>query len=189
MANARARRRKHPAKARRRRAQEAVIVRIAEIHLQRVVIHIAQGQFGLHPGQPERLELKPGHCSRRVLGQRLIDAQADLAAGGHVAASKVGANDFVRQIHLCLRTVPCFCNSFHHSPKSAASGSVTAFFTPRQIRAWRQKPFIMNDEMTSTQFPCPCRGIHSACSARCVPRCRAVRPPGSDCRQSPQGPS
>lgn len=36
--------------------QEAVVVRVAEVHLERVVVHVAQGNIGLDPGDAQGFE-------------------------------------------------------------------------------------------------------------------------------------
>ena len=43
----------HAAEFGRHGAQEAVVVRVAEVHLERVVVHVAQGNIGLDPGMPK----------------------------------------------------------------------------------------------------------------------------------------
>ena len=80
VADAVARPRKHNAVTLRNAFQIGVVVRILEPHLNRVVIHIAHGQIGLHAVEAHALELQIRHRAGRVLRQRLVNADRQLAA-------------------------------------------------------------------------------------------------------------
>ena len=105
----------------RRRTQKAVIVRIAESHLQGVVVDIADREFGAHAGQPEGLELQPCHSARGVLSESLVHPQTDFPAGDHVPFHQVGPQNLVGHIH---GLVPCLSKNSAgtHSPPAGDSG-------------------------------------------------------------------
>ena len=75
----------------------AVVVRVFKAGLQRVVVDIGHAQLGLDARDAHRLELEIGHRAGRVLRERLVNAQGDLAAGGHVAVQQMCADDFLSQ--------------------------------------------------------------------------------------------
>ena len=75
----------------------AVVVRVFKAGLQRVVVDVGHAQLGLYARDAHRLELEIGHRAGRVLRERLVNAQGDLAAGGHVAAQQMCADDFLSQ--------------------------------------------------------------------------------------------
>jgi len=77
--------------------QEAMIVGVAESHLQHVVVDVADRRFDLDPRNSYRLELKPGHRTRCVLGQYLVDLHGDVFAGASLAADKVLFYDLLSQ--------------------------------------------------------------------------------------------
>ena len=79
-------------------AQVGVVVGVAETHLQGVVVHVADGELGAHPGQSDGLELEIGHGAGGVLGQRLVDAQRDFAARDHLAGNKVVLDDLLGHV-------------------------------------------------------------------------------------------
>ncbi len=65
--------------------EEAVVVGVLEPCLEHVVIDVGHGQLGPHPGDAHRLELQIGHGAGSVLGEGLVHANADLAAGREFA--------------------------------------------------------------------------------------------------------
>lgn len=72
-----------------------MIIRVAEAHLQGVVVNIADRQIGADLANADGLVLKPCHGSGGVLGQGLIDAKTDLLAGNHLAGNEVLFNNLV----------------------------------------------------------------------------------------------
>jgi len=78
---------------RRHRLQVAVVIRIAKVRLQHVVIDVTDRELCLDPVQTYGLELEIGHGPRRILRQRLIDAQAHLFTRGHPSLHEVLGND------------------------------------------------------------------------------------------------
>ena len=77
-----------------------MIVGIAEIHLQRIVINVAYGNVRFDLRNPEGFKLEPCHRARGVLGQSLIDVQADFASGGHGAGNQMLGDDFLGEVHV-----------------------------------------------------------------------------------------
>ena len=76
-------------------AQVAVVVGVAEAHLQGVVVHVADREFGLDPGQTDGLPLQVGHGARGVLGQGLVYRDGHFLAGAHVPVDEVRRNDLM----------------------------------------------------------------------------------------------
>ena len=74
-----------------------MIVGALESDLDRVVIDVAHRELGAHAIDPQGLELQVSHGARGVLGERLVDAHADLAAGLDAPRDKMCLDDFVRQ--------------------------------------------------------------------------------------------
>ena len=66
------------------RLQVAMIVRVAEVALKHVVVHVADRQLNAHAGQPHGFELEPGHGACRVLGERLVYGDGNLFARRHL---------------------------------------------------------------------------------------------------------
>ena len=62
-----------------------VVVGVFKARLQGVVVDVGDRFFGLDPGDADGLEFQIGHGPGGVLGEGLVDFQADLAAGRHVA--------------------------------------------------------------------------------------------------------
>jgi hypothetical protein len=60
--------------------QEAVVVRILEVQLNHVVVHVLYGEVHLHAVQAHPLELQAGHRARGVLEERLIYLQPHFLA-------------------------------------------------------------------------------------------------------------
>ena len=78
------------------RLNKAVVVGILKACLQCVVVDIGDALLGLDARNAHRLILDIRHCACRVLRQRLVDFQTDVAADGHFAGHKVLFNDFLR---------------------------------------------------------------------------------------------
>ena len=89
----------HRAEALRRRAQEAMVVGIAEPHLQRIVIHIAYRKLGTNGREAQGFKLKPGHGARGVLRKRLIHTKPDFLSGDHLPFHQVGTDNLVSNVH------------------------------------------------------------------------------------------
>ena len=56
-----------------------MVIRVLEPDLDRVVVHVADGNLGFGARQPHALELQVGHGAGGVLRERLVDADGDLA--------------------------------------------------------------------------------------------------------------
>ena len=67
----------------------AVVVGILKAHLHRVVVHIRDRQISLKGRQAHGLELEVGHGARGILGQGLINADANLRADLVLAGTQV----------------------------------------------------------------------------------------------------
>ena len=75
--------------------QIAVVVAVLKAALEGVVIDVGDAHFRFHSGNTHGLEFQIGHGAGGVLRQGLVDAQRDLAAGGHVPGDQMGRNDFL----------------------------------------------------------------------------------------------
>ena len=64
-----------------------VVVVVLRPELGHVVVDVADGQLGLDPRDAHRLEQQEGRRAGGVLGEGLVDADADLAAGDELAGS------------------------------------------------------------------------------------------------------
>ena len=61
--------------------QEAVVVRVLEVELDDVVVHVLDGEVHLDALHSHPLELQAGHRARGVLEQRLIYPEPHFLAG------------------------------------------------------------------------------------------------------------
>src|SRR2546423_600942 len=75
------------------RLQEAMVVRILEIDLENVVVDVDDGRLDAYALLAEELELHHRHRPRRVLRERLVDAEPDLLAGNELSALEVVFED------------------------------------------------------------------------------------------------
>ena len=75
---------------------KAVVVGIFKAALEGVVVDIGHGKFGAHARNVHGFQGEVGHGAGGVLRERLVDAQADLRAGGHLAADEMGLDDLLR---------------------------------------------------------------------------------------------
>jgi len=73
-----------------------VVVGVLEARLYRVVVYIRDGAQGFNLVDAERLELKVRHGARRVLRQRLVDADCDFLACRHTPRYQVLFDYFPR---------------------------------------------------------------------------------------------
>ncbi len=78
--------------------EEAVVVRVLEARLEHVVVDVGDGEFGPHLGDAHRLELEVRHRAGGVLGERLVDADADLGARLQFAGDEVVSEDLSGQV-------------------------------------------------------------------------------------------
>ena len=75
--------------------QITVIVHIFKIGLQRVMIDVRNGEFRFDARNADRFELEISHRSRRILRQRLIDADCDIVTSPYrlsLYESRVGTS-------------------------------------------------------------------------------------------------
>src|SRR5690606_30943792 len=78
--------------------QKQMVVRIAEVGLEEVVIHVLRGKLGPHARHVHGLELQHHHSARGVLGEGLVDAQRDLRARPHLAINQMAFNELLRHV-------------------------------------------------------------------------------------------
>jgi hypothetical protein len=71
-----------------------VVGHVALVGLQQVVVDILYGRLGAHPVQAEYVQLQHHHRADGVLGQRLIDPEADLLPGNGFALHEGGRISF-----------------------------------------------------------------------------------------------
>jgi len=116
MADAVARRRVVQAELAGRALQEDVVVRVLEVRLEHVVIHVADRQLGLHTRNADGLELQVGHCAGRVLGQGLVNADADLRSFPQLALDDMRGDDLLGNsvshdfsLYVCVMICACPC--------------------------------------------------------------------------------
>jgi len=77
--------------------QVSMVVGVLEADLDRVVVDVAHRELRAHPADPHGLELQVGHGARGVLGERLVDTDADFAAGDDPARHQVGLDELSGQ--------------------------------------------------------------------------------------------
>ena len=66
-----------------------MVIGVFKPGLQGVVIDVADGEFGFHLGDADGFELEIGHRSGSVLGQGLVNPDADFPAFDQVADDQV----------------------------------------------------------------------------------------------------
>ena len=72
-----------------RRLEEAVVVGVLVVGLDDVVVDVADRELSdLDPWEPHGLEFEVGHCPGRVLGQGLVDPNADFLPGAKVPSTR-----------------------------------------------------------------------------------------------------
>ena len=76
-----------------------MVVGVAEVGLQEVVVHVLRGELGPHPVQVHRLELQHHHGPGGVLGERLVDPDADLRSGHQLALDEVTGDQLLGDVH------------------------------------------------------------------------------------------
>ena len=80
------------------RLEHPVVVRVLEVELDDVVVHVLDRPLDLHPRHLELLELHQRHRARGVLEQRLVDAQGDRLTGRQLALDEVLAQDLACEV-------------------------------------------------------------------------------------------
>ena len=75
-----------------------MVVRVLEVELDDVVVHVLDGALHLHARHVQLLELHARHRARGVLEQRLVDAQADRLARLELAVDEVLLEDLPGQV-------------------------------------------------------------------------------------------
>ena len=70
-----------------------MVVRILEVNLENVVVDVDDGRLDAYALLAEELELHHRHRPRRVLRERLVDAEPDLLAGNELSALEVVFED------------------------------------------------------------------------------------------------
>jgi hypothetical protein len=66
-----------------------MIVGIAEVGLDQIVVHVLRRELSPDPIEPHRRQLQHHQGRGGVLGERLVDADRDLAARGEVTLDEV----------------------------------------------------------------------------------------------------
>ena len=87
-------------------AQEQVIVGVLVVLLDEVVVDVLGGQFGLDAVEAHRLQLQHDQRAGGVLGQGLVDADADLLAGLHPPFDQVRLDEFLGDIEAHGQLLP-----------------------------------------------------------------------------------
>jgi hypothetical protein len=65
-----------------------VVLRVLTVGLQQVVVDVLNGHVSARTIKSQRLQLKHDQSSRCILGEGLIDAQADLGPRCHLPLSR-----------------------------------------------------------------------------------------------------
>ena len=76
---------------------KAVVVRVLEVGLQDVVVHVGHAELGAHPLQAQGLELQGGQGAGGVLGQGLVNGEGDLLAWREHARDQMLVDDLLGQ--------------------------------------------------------------------------------------------
>ena len=72
-----------------------VVIGVFKAALQCIMVNVGHTALCFYPWYAHGLKLQIGHGSRGVLGQSLVDAQADILAHIHLAADQMVRNDFL----------------------------------------------------------------------------------------------
>ena len=75
-----------------------MVVGVAGVDLEYLVVDVADRELRLDAGHAHRLELQVGQGAGGVLGQRLVDSDADLLAGHHLADDEMLGDQLPRQV-------------------------------------------------------------------------------------------
>src|SRR2546430_10057479 len=80
------------------RLQVEVVLHVLGLDVQDVVVGIAGGDSAADAGDTHRLKMQKGLCGSEVLGQDLIDPDADLFPGNQAAFGEVGLQNLAGQV-------------------------------------------------------------------------------------------
>ena len=81
-----------------RALEEHMVVGVAEVGLEDVVVDVLGRQLRVRPVEAHRLQLEHDHRAGGVLRERLVDPDADLGAGGHLAVDDVLGDELLRNV-------------------------------------------------------------------------------------------
>jgi len=90
--------RQHDAELLRDAHQIAVIVRVFKADLNRIVVDVADGELRADPGDVHGFKLQISQGARGVLGERLVDADADFPAGREGAVNQMTGEDLFHNV-------------------------------------------------------------------------------------------
>ena len=82
------------------RREEVMVIGVLKADLHGVVVDIADGEIVLDVLDAHRLELQIGHRARRVLRQRLVDADSDLRIRRRIPLDEVLGENLLYDVHL-----------------------------------------------------------------------------------------
>ena len=71
------------------RTDKTVVIGVLEAALERIVVDIGNRALCLYAVNAHRLKLQISHCSRSVLGERLVDFQTDFLTLFHLSVNNV----------------------------------------------------------------------------------------------------
>ena len=77
-----------------------MVVGVLEADLHRVVVDVAHGNVRLHAGNAHRLELEVRHRAGRILGEGLVDVDAELGVLRGIALDEMGGKYLLNDV-LC----------------------------------------------------------------------------------------
>ena len=80
------------------RLQVEVVLHVLRLDVQDVVVGVAGGDSAADAGDTHRLKMQKGLCGGEVLGQDLIDPDADLFPGNQAAFGEVGFQNLAGQV-------------------------------------------------------------------------------------------
>jgi hypothetical protein len=95
-----------------------MIVRILVVLLNQIVIDVLNAQGGFGPFKSHRFQLQHHQGAGGVLGQRLVDGDANLLPWAHLACFEMRSDQLLRDIQ------------FHDRPSAVQSHSGFKYITP-----------------------------------------------------------
>ena len=87
--------------------QKDVIVRVSVIRLDQIVVHVLNRKLRLDPVKVESFQREHDERARCVLGQRLVDLEADPCPGPQFSVREVRGNELLREVQSQFRS-PAF---------------------------------------------------------------------------------
>ena len=81
------------------RTNKPVVVGIFKAGLQGVVVDVSDAALGFDPRHAHRFKFQVGHGAGSVLGEGLVDLNADFLSLYHFAVHQMGAEDFFCNCH------------------------------------------------------------------------------------------